>query len=449
MVLGVQTLVTDNRRLLEAKQRAAVLNNLARVLPGDSPRRAALLRLTTAMPLRTLLAALVPIGFLIGPMVMSFVWLRQRIDPSVWSPPPGSAVQVVALVNGDWGAPVRIDVPRPVMVDDSTPSSRTLPPLRPTLERLLVLLRQPRDIPGEPWELKVVPDLGREQTANDLQAYLARGIPPQGITWLVRPPEDWSGHFPVTVSTPGHSPLTVSVVLGEVDPPVSQSVRGHPGSPLEEIKVVCPGPKGESPFWQLFGGMGLENHGPFFAWLATINLGWLEIYLMVYLAALILKKAGSAFFVPYGRGEALYRGHATFPWILRPILGLTIDHQVALNHHPGSRQGRPEFVFHHEPALLLTHYRKADVHVHRQVLQLEIPWAEKPLDQLDHVLTLGRVGHPEGGGVGPNEIAREELLIPRQADLAQHPRVGGHGHRRGQEAGRWSGKGQRVAHHSN
>ena len=133
---------------------------------------------------------MVPIGILLGPMVMPFVWFRERIDPAVWNAPAGSAVQIVATVDSDWSEPVRIDVPPPVVVDDSTPASRTLPPLRETLEHLLALYRQPRDDPGEPWELKLAPDLGREQTANDLQAYLDAGIPPQGITWLIRPPDD-------------------------------------------------------------------------------------------------------------------------------------------------------------------------------------------------------------------------------------------------------------------
>jgi len=112
------------------------------------------------------------------PMVMPLVWFRDRVDPAAWKAAAGSAVQIVATVDSDWSEPVRIDVPRPAVVDDSTPTSRTLPPLRQTLEHLLVLYRQPRDDPGLPWELKLAPDLGREQTATDLQAYLDGGIPP-------------------------------------------------------------------------------------------------------------------------------------------------------------------------------------------------------------------------------------------------------------------------------
>ena len=238
--LVVQKLVTDNRRLREAKRRAAALNELADALPEDSPRRGALLGLAAPVQLRGLLAAMVPVGILLGPMVMSFVWLQQRVDPSVSNAPPGSTAHVVAMVESDWSEPVRLDVPPPMVVDDATPCSRTLPPLRKTLERLLALYRQPRSVPGEPWEMQLAPDLARQQTADDLEAYLAAGIPPQAVTWLVRPPDGFSGQFPVTVTAAGHPPVTVSVVLGEEYPPARVSAKGAAGSPIKELRVVYP-----------------------------------------------------------------------------------------------------------------------------------------------------------------------------------------------------------------
>ena len=158
---------------------------------------------------------MIPIGLLLGPMVLPFVWFRERVDPAAWNALAGSAVQIVAMVDSGWSEPVRIEVPPTVVLDESTPPSRTLPPLRATLERLLVLYRQPRDDPAMPWELRFAPDLGREQTANDLQAYLEAGIPPQGITWLLRPPDDMSGRFSVVVMAGTHPPVSVSVVLGD------------------------------------------------------------------------------------------------------------------------------------------------------------------------------------------------------------------------------------------
>ncbi|MCY2988427.1 MAG: PEP-utilizing enzyme [Planctomycetota bacterium] len=288
LTLIVQKLVTDNRRLREAKHRAAALQKQAHALPQDSRRRAALLRLATPVQLRTLLAALVPIAVLLGPMLLPFLWFKQRIDPAVWNVTAGSAVQVVALVESDWREPIRIEVPPPVAVDDATPRERTLSPLRQTLERLLALYRQPRSDPAAPWELQAAPDLAREQTANDLQAYLAAGLPPQGITWLVRPPEDRSGQFPVAVTTPGHPPVTVCVVLGEEYPPVPRITKVAGDSPIQELRVVYPKPRLEPVFWRPLARVLGDHPGPLAARLAAIDVGWLWLYILAYLPTLLL-----------------------------------------------------------------------------------------------------------------------------------------------------------------
>lgn len=283
LTLLVQKLATDNRRLREAKRRAAVLRRQARSLSKDAPKRAALVHSVAQVQIRTLVAAMVPVGFLLGPMVLPFVWFRERVDPAAWNALAGSVIQIVAMVDSAWSEPVRIEVPPTVVVDDSTPASRTLPPLRATLERLLVLYRQPRDDPAGPWELKFAPDLGREQTANDLQAYLDAGIPPQGITWLLRPPEDMSGRFLVTVTAGEHPPVSVGVVLGDDAPPVPGHVTGAAGSPIKELRVVYPKPKQDPVFWRPLAALGGR--------LATIDVGWLWLYILVYLPTLVLARA--------------------------------------------------------------------------------------------------------------------------------------------------------------
>jgi pyruvate,water dikinase len=283
LTLLVQKLVTDNRRLREAKRRATVLKRQAGSLPKDSPKRAALTRLAAQVQVRTLAAAMIPIGILLGPMVMPFVWFRDRVDPAAWNAPAGSAVYVVATMDGEWSQPVQIDVPPSVVVDDSTPASRTLPPLRATLEHLLVLYRQPRDDPGQPWELKLAPDLGREQTANDLQAYLDAGIGPQGLTWLLRPPDTMSGRFLVTVTAGEQPPVSVSVVLGDEVPPAPCRVAGPAGSPVKELRVVYPKSKQESVFWRPLAPLGGRR--------AATDIGWLWLYIIAYLPTLVLARA--------------------------------------------------------------------------------------------------------------------------------------------------------------
>lgn len=282
LTLLVQKFATDNPRLHAAKRRAAVLRKQARSLE-DSPRRTILLRLAAGVQMRTLVAALVPMGMLLGPLVLPFVWFRARIDPASWNAPPGSAVQIVATVDSDWREPTRIEVPSAVTVDESTPVSRTLPPLRETLEHLLTLYCQPlRQARGGAWELQSAPDLGRELTARDLQAYLAGGVPPQGVTWLIRPPGDFNGRFAVQVVAGERPPVRVGIVLGDKDPPGSRWVAGPADSPVREVRVVYPQPKHQAVFWQ-----------PFAAWggrMAALDLGWLWLYLLVYLPTLVVAR---------------------------------------------------------------------------------------------------------------------------------------------------------------
>jgi hypothetical protein len=238
-----------------------------------------------------MMTSMVPVGILLGPMVMPFVWFRERIDPAVWNAPAGSAVQVVATVDGDWSQPVQISVPQPAVVDDATPASQTLPPLRQTLEHLLALYSQGRNDPNEPWELRYAPDLGREQTANDLKAYLDAGIPPQGITWLIRAPEALSGRFSVAVTAGGHTPVKADVVLGEAYPPAQSRTAGPADSPVKEVRVVYPKHRYEPVFWRPLVSLAGYDRVPLTARLATIDIGWLWLYILVYVPTLVLTRA--------------------------------------------------------------------------------------------------------------------------------------------------------------
>jgi hypothetical protein len=193
--------------------------------------------------------------------------------------PAGTAVQVVALVESDFAGAIKVEVPGGVAVDEATPVTRSLPPIRRELERLLALYRLPRNRTNnaaEPWELKVAPD-AQQHTADDLQAYLAAGIPPQGITWMIRPSEQQAGRIPVKVAATDHAPVFANIVLGDDVPPAARSVAGAPGSPVKEVRTVYPKPKVEPVFWRPFGG--------------AFHLGWLWVYVLVYVPVLLLARA--------------------------------------------------------------------------------------------------------------------------------------------------------------
>jgi uncharacterized membrane protein (DUF106 family) len=290
LTMAVQQWATDNRRLREVKRRAKGLEARAASLPENSPRRLALRRLAAPVQMRLLAAAMVPIGILLGPMIISIVWLGERMDPTKWNAPPGSAMQIVATIDSDWANPVRIEVPAGFAVDDATPIERTLPPLRKTLESLLAQYRQSATNPADPPELGVVPDLAREQILGDLRSYLDAGVPPQGITWSVHPPIDAEGLFSIGVTATGGSPAKIDIVLGDQHPPEPAKITPPAGSPIESLEVFYAKPKLEAVFWQPFAPLARDQIAPFFERLSSFAIGWLPLYLIVYLPTMFLAR---------------------------------------------------------------------------------------------------------------------------------------------------------------
>lgn len=288
LTLIAQKLATSNRALVEAKRRAAVLTREARSLPNTSPRRTVMTGLVTSVDRRVAMARLVPVCLLLGPLVLPFVWLRERLDPSVPRAAAGAPVQVVATVDGDWSRPVRIHVPSGTTLDETTPAVRTLPPIRKTLEHLLALYREARPNQDGPWELQFVPDPGRTQAANDLQDYLDNGVSPRGLTWTVRSLAGASSRFPVSVETEGHQPVIVTVVLGNDFPPAVTMVPGPPGSPIKQLRLAYQTSPQRRAFWQPFAGLAGHSEAATVQWLASLDIGWLWLYLVAYLPALAI-----------------------------------------------------------------------------------------------------------------------------------------------------------------
>ena len=287
----VQKLVTGNRAMVEAQRRAAMLVQEAKRLPEDSPRRRVMTEIAAPVSGRLLMARLVPVCLLLGPMILPFVWFKERLDPSVPGAPPGFPVQIVATVDGEWTNPLRIEVPSDVALDETTPATRTLPPLRRTLEHLLTLYRQPESSRTGPWELQVAPDVARMQTERDLERYLDAGLPPQGVTWTVRAPAGASRRFPVSVVTEGYSPVGLDVVLGGRYPPGVLAAQGAVESPVKELRVVYPKSSNKTVFWQPFAALSRYEHSTLLAWLAAVNIGWLWLYVVTYFPALAVLRA--------------------------------------------------------------------------------------------------------------------------------------------------------------
>lgn len=264
-----QRFLTDNSRLREAKRRAARLRRGAREVPRGSPRRAAMMAGAAPVQMRMLLAAFVPLAVILGPMITTFMWFPERVDPAAWGAPPGSAVTITAVVESDVREPVRLEVAAPLHLADCFEPSQTLPPIRETLEELRA-----------EWSTGGMPGLPREvrgELLADLAEYLKEGVPDQRVAWRVSSEEVASGRFPVTVKVGGCS-LTAAVLLGGEFPPGPDEVTAEAGSPLRSVKVTYPRPKERLVFWAPLSAFGLPD------W----DAGWLVTYLIVYAPVMFL-----------------------------------------------------------------------------------------------------------------------------------------------------------------
>jgi pyruvate,water dikinase len=282
VTLVLQRVLTDNRRLLEAKRRAAALKKEADALPEDSRRRRALMALVNPVMLRTLGAAMVPVGILLGPMVMPFIWMQERIDPSVQVGKVGEPVQVVAMVDGEHGEPVTVHVGAPASLDEMTPTARTLPVIRPVLERVLRELRQKAAAGaattpgGAGGAVDALSEAAPGILAADLEAYLKAGIPARGVSWRVNVPEGFEGAVPVAVAAGGKE-VTARVVVGDRVAPAPATIAGN--GVVRELRVVYP--RGEQkPFFQPLAFAG----GKVGAW----DIGWVWLYIGAYLPVLVV-----------------------------------------------------------------------------------------------------------------------------------------------------------------
>ncbi len=283
--LTLQKLLTDNRRLLEAKRRARLLTKEADHLPAGSPRQRALRRLAAPVQARVLMAALVPVGILLGPMVLPFAWFKDRVDPAAWNAPAGTPVEVVAYIDPNWSAPVTLaaansDAGGPaIAVDDATPVAQSVPPVRPVLEQLLALYQSPAA--GDAWQIKAGPELPRAQAAAELKAYLDKGVPAQALRWRLVPPENAAGKFLVTVSTAQFSTQAFAVV-GDAYAPAPKVVSG--GGLIRELRLNYGQASTEKIFWRPFGF--LAGSGGFFGKLGAWDAGWVWVYILAYLPVL-------------------------------------------------------------------------------------------------------------------------------------------------------------------
>lgn len=276
--LLIQRYGHDNQRLREAKKRADLLQKQARELPAGSARRRAMITYAAPITKRNLKASMASLAWVLGPMMLVFLWMPERLDPAAWNADPGSLVTVVAELDGEYQAPVICTAASPLKLEETTPAIQTLPPIRAALEDLRREWLETGDLADYPWQLQSAGEQAQEILLASLNQYLAAGVPSQKLTWMLHVPEKSNGTYPVTIGTAGQE-HELELVFGNQQPP-QPALKKYAAGPLFQIEAIYPRALQHRRFWTPLRVLG----GP--AW----DFGWLGVYIFSYLLMMIVLK---------------------------------------------------------------------------------------------------------------------------------------------------------------
>jgi hypothetical protein len=288
LTMVAQLLLTDNRRLREAKRREKVLTREAMKLPRGTPRRKVMFDLGTPVQMRVALAAFVPLGVLLGPLVMVFAWLPLRVDVPAWNAEAGKSMNVTATIDSEWRGPVALELTGPLRLDESDKAEKALPKIRETLEQLLEERQQPSDLSKLPWEAREAANREREDYVRELRAYLDKGVPPQSLSWRVQSSPGRAGRFEMLVRTEGREPVRIHAVLGDEYPPDVMEVAGGGSSPVKAVKITYDRPGRKPIFWAPLGRAASIRAS--WSGLKYWEAGWLITYLLAYVPAMFVSR---------------------------------------------------------------------------------------------------------------------------------------------------------------
>ncbi|MDL5045321.1 PEP/pyruvate-binding domain-containing protein [Oscillatoria amoena NRMC-F 0135] len=273
----LQRILTDHHRLSAAKRRAQQLQDELKSLDPKSAMARHIRQLTQPVQYRLLGAAMVPLGLLLGPLVLVFLWLPARVDPAVTPPAPGSRIVVKAEVDGDWVTPIRLaadSVRLPLGID----ATQQVRPIRGALISLRREWSTAAGDPSLPWHVSAAGDVTREQLIADLDRFLEQPIPTQSIAWPAVLP-DREGVYTISLQTVDHPPIELRVAAGHETLP-QPTISQFPTGPVREVSIVYPGKR---PAELIF-------LAPFAQWGWGFDIGWLGVYLLAYVPLMFLSK---------------------------------------------------------------------------------------------------------------------------------------------------------------
>ncbi len=296
-LLALQALLTDNRRLRVANERANALQAEARSLPADSPRAKALRKACAGVQGRVIGAAMVPLGLFLGPIMIPFLWFAERVDPLFAHARAENVASVVvsAVVNGEFtdGVTLAPGEGWTLDTDAGAEATQTLPPIRATLQRLRAQWTPASELSTLPWEVQAAAGQARGALRADLDSFLKQPLADRTLKWAVTAPRN-DGDQLLTLKVEGQGDQILRVPFG----PGSDGVLKIPSGELILGPAIGAIPPTAHPVRRWYVSMAeiakRADKYPFFrpfAWLGwQWDAGWLIVYLAVYLPVMFLTK---------------------------------------------------------------------------------------------------------------------------------------------------------------
>ncbi len=296
-LLVLQALLTDNRRLRTANERCAALQAEASTLPVDSPRAKALRQACAGVQGRIIGAAMVPLGLLLGPIMIPFLWFAERVDPLFGHAHAANvtSVFVSAAVNGEFTGNVTL-VPGAGWVldtDRGAEATQSLPPIRATLARLRTQWSAANDLAALSWEVQAAAGQARGVMLADLDAFVKQPLAERVLKWVVTAPTSDGDHF-LTLRVDGQPDQILRVPFGAGSNGVLKIASGE--ALLGPAVGAFPPAKHPVQRWYLAiseASKRAETY-PFFRPFQFLgwgwDAGWLIVYLAVYLPVMFLTK---------------------------------------------------------------------------------------------------------------------------------------------------------------
>ena len=237
-------------------------------------------------------AAFVPLGLLLGPVMLSFMWFPERVDPGRINPPPGSTVRVSAGIDGEYTGELAVRVQGASLEESVAPSKVQVVSVRRTLEELRheLMVVESGGLPSPNVVQHLRANGKTAQGAREsLEAFLAKPVPPQIIQWSLTaaPEEARTLEFELNAGEQGRGSMLLAT--GDALPPRMKQPAGG-----GELVLVEKGRGVIGDVRMTYADTRLPEQRFFWrplAW-AGVNwdAGWLGLYMVSYLPAMFLAK---------------------------------------------------------------------------------------------------------------------------------------------------------------